>query len=283
MRGVNAPVSKNAKPVDKPGIVVAIASDGAMYMQGHRFEGIRGVAEYLEDAHRRALEKVLMDGGTAADATLPLYIWADRAVPVRTIAEVAALADGEKRGKVAFPPRSPAAGKKPAAPDDDPPPPEEEDDDARQQAIKQARDAGVIGNKGAKPAPRPAHFIPRLVVTSTDKPAAIDATVGASLPATEPQSSDAVVQQLKSAIGSCDPIITTLGTISLEGTPEKQTAKLVADIPTSLTACNCKVANVDDLTNGMRLWFGAWAPSLAWIDMPKLKPNDKQPIGKLVK
>lgn len=292
MRGIHAPVSKAAKPVDKPGVVVAIAADGAMYMQGYRFvDGLQGVAEYLEDTWRRAVEKTLLDGGTAADAVMPLYIWADRAVPARTVAEVAALADAEKRGKVAYPPRKAPAkgpGKQPALadrppPDDDPPPPEEDNSPAaaRQQAIQAARDAGLIGGK---PAQRPPHFLARLIVTSTDKPTALDASLGATLPASEPEASQAVVDQLKMAIGtSCDPIMTTLGTVSLEGTPEKQTAKLVADLPAGLLSCNCKVASAEGLATGMRLWFGAWAPPLQWIEVPKIKTTDKQPIGKRVK
>lgn len=107
------------------------------------------------------------------------------------------------------------------------------------------------------------------------------------MPPSEPESTKFVVDTLKSAIGSCAPIITALGTSGIAGTPdtpEREVVKLIAEVPAGLTSCQCKVASADDLTTGMRLWFGAWAPSLQWIELPKkLKATDKQPISKYVK
>ena len=264
---VKAPVSKAAKPVDKRGIVFALTKDGAIYAQGQKLKDVEEARMYLEQAHRTALEKTIMDGGTAADATLILYIWADRATPVKTVAALAAATEEPKPGKA-------AKGKKPP-PKDDPPPPEEEDP-ARQAAIEQARKAGIIGNADK----RPPAFTVRLIVTGADNAPPIDA--GAKVAPSDPEATKAVVDQLKAAIGTCEPVFTALATSSLGGTPDKELAKLVAEVPAGLTSCQCK-ANVDELTAGIRLWFGAWAPSLQWIDLPKLKATDKQPIAKLVK
>ena len=272
---IKAPVSKGAKPVDKRGIVFALTKDGAIYAQGQKLKDVAEARMYLEQAHRTVLEKTIMDGGTAADATLILYIWADRATPVRTIAALAAATEEEKRK-----PGKAAKAAKKAPPSDDPPPPEEEDNLARDAAIKQAKAAGIIGGPDK---PRPPAFTVRLIVTSADNAPAIDAAIGAKLPASDPEATKAVVDQLKAAIGTCEPIFTALATSSLGGTPDKELAKLTAEVPAGLTSCQCKAASIDDLTTGIRLWFGAWAPSLQWIDLPKLKATDKQPISKLVK
>lgn len=277
VQGITAPVSASAKPIDTRGVVIAVTRDGAMFSQGYPLASIGEVREYLEQIHRQALEKTILDGGTAADATVPLYIWADRTTPIRTVAAVAAAVDPE-------PPKPAKAGKKaakPAAPDDDPPPPEEEDiTTARQQAIQAARDAGLIGPGGGK---RPPAFALRLVVTSADHTPALAADIAAKLPPTEPAATQHVVDQLKRSIGSCAPIITALGTATLGGTPAKEAAKLIAEVPAGLTACQCKVADLDGFEWGVRAWFGAWAPPLRWIDVPKLKATDKRPIGKLIK
>jgi hypothetical protein len=113
--------------------------------------------------------------------------------------------------------------------------------------------------------------------------APLDATIGARLPANEPAGSDYVVALLKASIGTCGPVIVALGTASAAGTPAKEAAKLISEIPTGLIECGCKLASSDDFATGMRLWFGAWAPALRWIELPTLKANDKKPIGKLVK
>ena len=271
---INAPVSKGAKPVDKRGIVFALTKDGAIYAQGQKVKDVAEARMYLDQAYRTSLEKTMMDGGTHADATVILYIWADRATPARTIAALAAATEEEK-------PKPGKAGKK-APPKDDPPPPEEDEDDkaARDAAVKQAKEAGIIGGPDK---PRPPAFIVRLIVTSADNAPAIDAAIGAKLPASDPEATKAVVAQLKAAIGTCEPVFTALATASLGGTPDKELAKLTTEVPAGLTACQCKAASIDDLTTGIRLWFGAWAPSLQWIDLPKLKATDKQPISKLVK
>jgi hypothetical protein len=252
-------------------------------MQGDVIKDVAVAGEYLDHLHRKALEKVLMDGGTVADATLPLYIWADRETPVRTIAALVTAAalepkkSSKAKGKTKLPARAPT--------DDDPPPPEEEEggedrNAAREQAIKQARDAGLIGNSAT---PRPPAFVVRLIVTSADNAAPLDGAVGAKLPASEPEATERLVGQLKTSIGTCAAIITALGTSGLAGTPDKEAAALIAELPAGLTSCHCKVGNVDELTAAVRVWFGAWAPALQWIEMPKLKATDKQPIRKLVK
>lgn len=279
VQGITAPVSAAAKPVDTRGVVIAVRRDGAMFMQGYQLASISEVREYLEQVHRQVLEKTIMDGGTAADATVPLYVWADRNTPARTVAAVVAAVDPE-------PPRPAKAGKKgakPAPPGDDPPPPPEDEDQAaaRQQAIQAARDAGILGPDDGK---RPPAFTVRLVVTSAGNNAPAGAAdITAKLPASEPEATKLVVAELKSSIGSCAPIMTALGTVTLAGTPAKEAAKLVAEVPAGLSACHCKVANRDGLEWGLRAWFGAWAPSLSWVEPPKLKATDKRPIGKLIK
>jgi hypothetical protein len=246
--------------------------------------------EWLDQIHRSALEKTFMDGGTAADATVPLYIWADRATPASALAALAEVATLDPK-----PAKGAKAGKGPKPSDvadkDDPPPPEEPEDPPppnltkkekaeRAEAIQAAKDAGIIGQTGGK---RPPPFLVRLLVTSMDNATPLSADVGAKLPASEPESTKYVVDLLKSSIGSCDAIMTTLGTAGLAGTPDKEAAKLVAEIPAGLLKCQCNVASVPNLELGMRQWFGAWAPSLQWIDLPKVTAKDKRPISKLVK
>jgi len=95
VQGIKAPVTSAAKAVDTRGIVVAVTRDGAIFAQGHKLPTERDLRDYLEHVHRNALEDTVMNGGTAADATVPLYIWADAATPIRAVAAVAAAVEPE--------------------------------------------------------------------------------------------------------------------------------------------------------------------------------------------
>lgn len=257
VRGITAPVTSKAQPVDTRGVVIAVTRDGATFTDGHQLAA-GDVREYLEQVHRTALEKTVMSGGTPADATIPLYIWADVAAPISAIAAVAAAVEPE-----AAKPRATKATKPTLTP---------EQEQARKQAIEQARAAGILGDSsGAHPAP----FAPRLIVTSSE-------TAAPSLPDGAPEATHHLVDQLKTAIGTCAPIMTAIGAASAEGVPVKVAENLVTDIPRGLASCSCKVADMDALTAGLRTWFGAWAPPLRWIELPKLGATDKRPIGQLV-
>jgi hypothetical protein len=281
VQGINAPSASGAQPIRERGWVIAVARDGRMFVQGHRFEKtahgsvIEDVRSYTDSMFRNALEKFVMDGGSGRDFSVPLYVWADRDAPARVLAELVAYADPEGPG----PARSgakhePSTRRAPSA--DDPPPPEEEDAQAaRKQAIEEARKAGIVG----KPAgPRPSRVPMRLLVTAKGaRPPA--AGTAPKLPPTEPESTDKVVAQLKEAMGTCRPIIMTFGTSSLEGLPAKEADKLVKDIPAGLVSCECQLPDVDAFEAGMRTWFGAWAPPLSWVAMPKLDPKDRRTLG----
>jgi hypothetical protein len=228
-----------------------------MFTQGYKVADARDLRDYLEQVHRTALEKTMLSGGTVADATIPLYIWADAATPIRAIAAVAAAVEPE-----------PAKPKKP-------PTLTPEEEQARKQAIEQARAAGILGNGSGKRSPA---FAVRLIVTSPESAP----PPAPSLSASEPESTRLLVDQLKAAIGTCAPILTVLATASLEGVPAREAGKLVTDIPKGLESCGCKVANPGALTSGLRTWFGAWAPALRWIELPKLAATDARPIKQLV-
>lgn len=295
VQGIKAPVSRAAKAIDKRGVVIAITKDGTMYSQGFLLPDLPYAGEYLEDLSRKAHEAVGLAGEPRESSSLPLYIWADRATPVKAIMGLAALADNpmillERRHKAA---KGKANGNASAV-DDDPPPPEEDESGgtgtqmaldenqkaAREAAIQAAKDAGLLGEASKR---LPAFYV-RLIVTNADGVGPINGGISTKLPPREPESTKFVVDILKSAIGTCAPVMTALGTSGLAGTPEKEVAKLVAEVPAGLTSCQCKVANADDLMTGMRLWFGGWAPSLQWIELPtKLKATDKKPIGTYVK
>ena len=45
---------------------------------------------------------------------------------------------------------------------------------------------------------------------------------------------------------------------------------------------NCTIPDPRAFEENMQAWFGAWAPPLAWVDMPKLGADDKRPIRTLV-
>jgi hypothetical protein len=149
--------------------------------------------------------------------------------------------------------------------------------------------AGLIAQLVAAAAADSEHFKPRLLVTSkTAMPpegelSADLAAIAKKQPSNEPASTQYVVDQLKGAMGDCKPTILSLGTLSTIGLPAKQSETLIKDLPAGLVKCACKIPNPDVFDWGMHVWFGSSAPSLAWIDMPKLKKGDKKPIGALVK
>jgi hypothetical protein len=144
--------------------------------------------------------------------------------------------------------------------------------------------AGVLATAEANGS----HWSPRLVVAGA-KPAtapevsAKASAVAAKLPPSEPEATKYIADQLKAAMGECKDLIMSLATSTLEGVPQKQSDKLVADIPAGLAKCECKIPDPDVFEWGMHAWFGAWAPALAWVDMPKLAKTDKTALGKLVK
>jgi hypothetical protein len=258
VQGITAPVTSTAKPVDTRGVVVAVTRDGGIFAQGYKLDSDRDARDYLEHLHRNALENTVMAGGTPADATIPLYIWADAAATIRAVAAVAAAVEPE-------PARPTKSTKQKLTP---------EQQEARKQAIEQARAAGILGKGKRIPA-----FTVRLIVTGPD-PALPPAAEPPAM--SEPEASRQLADQLKAAIGTCGPIITSIGMASLEGVPAKEAEKLVTGVPTGLQSCDCKVADLAALTSGLYMWFGAWAPSLRWIELPKLKATDKRPIGQLV-
>jgi hypothetical protein len=304
VQNVHAPVSAKAKAVDKRGVVLAVAKDGTYYIQGAKLAAT-DLGEFLDDAYRKNAERVLMDGGNAQsdDITVAVYVWADRDAPAKAIAAVIAASDWEHAFGAARSKKPPKAGKDAHAADaisaDDPPPPEEEDGgggqgtamaldegkqvDARTQAVQQTKDAGIIGVKAG---PRKPHFSVRLLVTAADGATPVSpkpAPGGVAMPASEPDATQYVAAQLKKGIGMCAPIITTFGTYELEGIPSKQVDKLVSDVPAGLVTCSCRLRDAELFAWGLRTWFGAWTPSLQWIDMPKIKATEKRSIGKLVK
>jgi hypothetical protein len=280
VQGITAPSASGAQPIKERGWVIAVARDGSMFIQGHRFEKtehasvVEHARTYTDAMFKTALEKFIMDGGSSRDLSVPLYIWADRDAPASVLAELVTYADPEGP----WPPR-PGGKRKPSASADDPPPPMEENvKEARKQAIEQARKAGIVGDSSE---PRPSRVPMRLLVTA-EGAAQPQPLAAAKLPPNEPESTSQVVQQLKAAIGTCPAIITTMGTASLEGTPAKEADKLAKDIPAGLVSCECKLADVDAFEAGMRTWFGAWAPPLSWVAMPKLDPKDTRTIGKVL-
>src|SRR5205807_10510944 len=106
--------------------------------------------------------------------------------------------------------------------------------------------------------------------------------VADKLPASEPDSTKYLVEQLKSSLGACKPAIMALATVSIEGLPSKQAEKLAKDLPAGVKECGCKLPDADVFEWGTHIWFGSWAPALAWIAVPKVASGDKKPIGKLV-
>lgn len=275
VQGINAPSVTGAQPIKERGWVIAVARDGSMFVQGHRFEKtastsvVEDVRNYTDAMFKNALEKHVMGGGSTRDFSVPLYIWADRDTPARVVAELVAYADPEGP----WPARPGATHVRSG---DDPPPPEEEDvKAARKQAIEEARKAGIIG----KPAEaRPSRVPIRLLVTAEGAQPA--AGMAANWPPNEPESTNKIVLQLRAGIGSCAAIITTMATASIEGLPAKEADKLANEVPDGLVSCECKLADVDAFEGGMRALFGAWAPSLSWVAMPTLDLKDKRTIGK---
>ncbi len=132
------------------------------------------------------------------------------------------------------------------------------------------------------------HWVPRLLVTAAggyehDRETPAADAVAAKLPATEPDATSYIADQLRSAIGPCKDIVLALGTADLESIPDKVAEKLAKDVPAGLVACKCALPSVDIFEWGMHQWFGDKGPELAWIDLPKIGKGDKQPIGALVK
>jgi hypothetical protein len=269
VQGINAPSPAGGKPINERGWVIAVTRDGSMFIQGSRFANLEDVRSATDTWFKSALEKFVMGGGSGRDLRVPLYIWADREAPARVVAELVAAADPEGP----WPKRAgQAKSDDPPPPKDDPPPP----DDDRNAARKQA--AGILGKSSD---PRPSRVPMRLLVGADGAPPSPE-PADAKLPASEPEATVYVAQQLRAAIGACGPIIKTLGTASLEGLPAKEAEKLAKEIPVGLRACDCKV-DVSAFEAGMRTWFGAWAPPLAWIEMPKLDKKDKRTLGQALK
>jgi biopolymer transport protein ExbD len=116
------------------------------------------------------------------------------------------------------------------------------------------------------------------------KPSDAIAAIAAKMPASEPEATKYLVDELKKGLGdTCSAIITPLATASMEGVPGKDSDKLVKEVPAGLVKCECKLPNVDVFEWGMHQWLGAAAPPLALVDMPKIAKGEKQSIGKLVK
>jgi len=186
-----------------------------------------------------------------------LYTWTDAATPIRTVAAVAATVK--------------PAPKKPTRSTLTP-----EQKQARKQAIEEARAAGILDDGSGE---RPPAFTVRLIATSPDGPSQ---PAAAAVPAGDPDPIRRLVDQLRSAIGTCEPIMAVFVTASAEGVPAKQAEQFVTDLPRGLQSCDCKVADLDALTSGRRTRFGAWAPARRWIELPKLDATDQRPISKLV-
>jgi hypothetical protein len=125
------------------------------------------------------------------------------------------------------------------------------------------------------------HWLPRLVVTGTATTPANPA-VAAKLPASEPDATRFLANQLRTAMGECKPMIMALATSTSEGLPQRETEQLAQGVPAGYAECNCTIPDARAFEEGIQAWFGAWAPPLAWVDMPKLDATDHQPIGKLV-
>jgi hypothetical protein len=263
VNGIATPASTAGKPFDARGFVVAVTREGHAYVQGHRIEDTADARSYFRAIEMRAVEQLVMDGGSGRDAKFPLYIWADRETTAGAVAELLSAIEPEPAKK--RPPQNLT----------------KEQLDARQQAIDQAREMGLLGEASPR-------FLPRLLVAGTAAarrgPESADATAAAAkLPASEPETTTYLAAQLRGAIGMCAPLIIGIGTASAAGTPAKEADGLVASLSAGLKECECKIASLDVFEWGVYTWFGAWAPPLAWIDMPKLTAGDKQPVGALVK
>lgn len=140
--------------------------------------------------------------------------------------------------------------------------------------------ATIVASVLATAAATSDHWLPRLVVAGpTTAPA--DPAIAARLPPTEPDGTTQLRNQLRTAMGECRPVILAFGTASLEGLPQRETEKLVRELPAGYGECNCALPDPGAFEDGLAAWFGAWAPPLAWVDMPKLGAGDQQPIGKL--
>lgn len=135
-------------------------------------------------------------------------------------------------------------------------------------------------------------YSPRLLVTaSTPVPAADPALLAVpavkamadKLPTVEPDATQYLAGVLRSAMNPCSDVITPFATASSEGDTASQTTKLVAELPAGLTKCDCKMTDVDLFEWGVDVWFGATAPGLNWIDLPKMNKGEKRTIGELVK
>ena len=280
VQGIGAPSASGAQPIKERGWVIAVARDGSMFVQGHRFEKtahttqIEDVRNFTEAMFRSAAEAIVMEGGSSLDVSIPLYVWADREAPARVVAELVAYADPD----APWPPR-PGDKHKPSH---DPPPPDDEDGAAaRKQAIQAARKAGILG-KPAEARPSPSHMPMRLlVVPEGATPGAVASA--AKLPPLEPESTNKVVQELKAAMGDgCGPLITAIAVTSLGGVPTKDADKLAREVAAGLVSCECKLPDVNAFEAAVRTWFGDWAPSLWWVAMPKLDLNDKRTLGQVL-
>lgn len=290
VRDLDAPAAAGGEAIKDRGVVIAITKDGGIFTQGSRLENTDHVFDYVDTIYKQALEAHVMGGASSRDFRLRVYLWADRDAPASVVAQVAAAADIEH----ATPPKRKGPSPldsldDPLPPGDDPPPPEEEEPppphhktaSARDQARAQAKAAGILGKTSPDDAKREPHVIIRLLVAvdGARAPSPEPSGPGAKLPATEPESTKYLVDQLRSAIGACGPIIKTLGTLSLAGGPGPQAEALAKGLPAGLLACDCKVADADALEWGARVWLGAAAPPLASLALPNLDKTDKRHLG----
>lgn len=134
------------------------------------------------------------------------------------------------------------------------------------------------------------HWQPRLLVTGAAVPPedpallavpAVSSSAG-KLPTDEPEGTAFVVSTLRQSMAPCSDAITAFAVSSSKGDVALQTTGFVTDLPTALTKCDCKMADADLFEWGVHLWFGATAPGLAWVDLPKLAKGEKKTIGELV-
>ncbi len=269
VRGIDAPVSDRGRPIDRRGVVVAIAKDGAVASQAMKLPTTRDMRDFFSNVHGSAVRAAIQAGGSSADGKLPLYLWADAGAPAAAVVELVAASD-PMGGK----PRVTIARERTPALDTDA-------QRARQQAIEQARAAGILGD-----APPPWFDVRLLVRTPDEVPAAPElanpSEVSSKLPGSEPDATIYLAQQLRGAVGSCAELITTLATAHLEGTPAATTDMLATKVPAALRSCGCRVSDPDVLEWGMGTWFGAWAPTLRWLPMPALREGDATTVGDLL-
>jgi hypothetical protein len=278
VQGIRAPEAANAKPFDQRGVIIAVTNDGGIVVQGRRLASAAEALDYISDREKRMLEDHAMGGSSTRNAHWPLYIWADRDAPAGVIADLVGPAGHESDDAQTKPGEGVHKMKKPKT---------ETLSEARKKAIEQARAAGVLGSDTAEPEAS-SHWLPRLIVAGKDAPPRLAdspdvAAIASKLPASEPEATTYVAEQLRGSIGTCELLITEFASADSGGEPAKEVGRLAVGLPSAYAKCDCNVANADAFEWGARTMLGAWAPPLAWVDMPKLTAGDKQPISALVK